>query len=350
MTTTRAAARARRARRAWCIALAAGVLVAGCSEPEPEPAEPSADPAPTAVTAGPGGPAPPPRASRLTGLPLVDGPVLAVKVDNTSPARPRIGLTKADLVYVEPVEGGLTRLLVVFSTRMPSEVGPVRSARESDGLILDGWNGVAFADSGGSRVTNSVLRAADFARVSFDTSTEGYRRDRSRPAPYNVIGDPDALVERAGGSAWPPDVGFVFGKAPAGGTPASSVAVRYTGSRIRFDWSRAEKRWLLSTDDRADVAPNGDRHGAATVVVQEVKVGPSGQRDVTGTPSPLVTVSGTGKATVLRDGLSFAASWSRPKDGAPTTFTTGAQAVPMTFAPGPVWVVLVSSRDKVSVG
>jgi hypothetical protein len=283
-------------------------------------------------------------------LPLVDGPVLAVKVDNTSAARPRIGLTKADLVYVEPVEGGLTRLLVIFSTRMPDEVGPVRSARQSDGHILDGWNGVAFADSGASRVTNSDLKRADFARVSYDQSGKGYRRDGRRSAPYNVIGDPDVLVERAGGSAGPPDVGFVFGKAPAGGAAAKSVSVRYTRSRIRFDWSEAEKQWLLTTDDRPDVAPNGDRHGAATVVVQEVKVGPSGQRDVNGTPSPLVTVTGTGKATVLRDGLAFAATWSRPASGAPTTFTTGTQAAPMTFAPGPVWVVLVSSREKVSVG
>ena len=39
---------------------------------------------------------------------------------HTSAARPRIGLDKADVVYVEPVEGGLTRLLAVFSRTMPA--------------------------------------------------------------------------------------------------------------------------------------------------------------------------------------------------------------------------------------
>lgn len=304
----------------------------------------TATPAPTAT------PTPTPTVfSRLTGMPVPDGPVLAVKIDNTPASRPRIGLAEADLVYVEPVEGGLSRLLAVFSTRLPEEVGPVRSARASDGRILAGWSDVAFADSGASPLTSSELRRADFERVSFDTSPEGFRRDGSRRAPYNVVGDPTRLLARAHGSALPPDVGFVFGPAPAGGAPASSVAVRYPSSRIGFDWSPTEKRWLLSTDGSPDVAPDGTRHGAATVVVQQVEVASSANRDVNGSPTPVVDVTGTGTAMVLRDGLSYAADWSQPDDGGPTTFTTGRASVPMTFAPGPVWVVLVSSRQTVSV-
>jgi hypothetical protein len=35
--------------------------------------------------------------------------VLAVKIDNIVYARPQAGLTHADIVYVLPVEGGLSR-------------------------------------------------------------------------------------------------------------------------------------------------------------------------------------------------------------------------------------------------
>src|SRR5437660_674017 len=53
------------------------------------------------------------------------GPVLAVKIDNIAQARPQTGLTTADIVYVLPVEGGVSRLLAVFSSHLPPVVGPV---------------------------------------------------------------------------------------------------------------------------------------------------------------------------------------------------------------------------------
>ena len=41
--------------------------------------------------------------------------VLAVKIDNIVYARPQTGLDHADIVYVLPVEGGLSRFLAIFS-------------------------------------------------------------------------------------------------------------------------------------------------------------------------------------------------------------------------------------------
>ena len=59
----------------------------------------------------------------LTGMPGVNGPVLFVKIDDTPPAHPQIGLNKADVVYIEQVEGGLTRLAAVFSNQLPPSFG-----------------------------------------------------------------------------------------------------------------------------------------------------------------------------------------------------------------------------------
>ena len=89
------------------------------------------------------------QASPLTGLPASSGaPVLAVKVDNSPAGRPWTGVEDADVVYVEPVEGGTTRLLAVFSSRLPASVGPVRSARESDVTVLGAYGRPALAFSG----------------------------------------------------------------------------------------------------------------------------------------------------------------------------------------------------------
>ena len=65
----------------------------------------------------------------LSGREGINGPVLVVKIDDTTQAHPQIGLEDADIVYIEQVEGGLTRLAAVFSSVIPQRIGPVRSAR-----------------------------------------------------------------------------------------------------------------------------------------------------------------------------------------------------------------------------
>ncbi|HEY1321374.1 MAG TPA: DUF3048 domain-containing protein, partial [Streptosporangiaceae bacterium] len=43
--------------------------------------------------------------------------------------RPSTGLTRADIVYAIPVEGGLSRLMAIFSSHYPPVVGAVRTSR-----------------------------------------------------------------------------------------------------------------------------------------------------------------------------------------------------------------------------
>ena len=279
--------------------------------------------------------------------PLRGGPVLAVKIDNTSSSRPRIGLNKADVVYVEPVEGGLTRLLAVFTSSPPPEVGPVRSARESDVELVANYGPVALAYSGASSYPLPVLGKGKQVNLSFDSSRVGYRRDRSRPAPYNVVGNTAALLARAKGSVPPRDPGFRYGVAAPGGTPAASVAARWSAARMSFSWNAKRGQYLVTTDGRPDIGADKIQHGAATVVVQYVKTRMSRNRDVKGMATPVVELTGSGKVTVLRDGKAWNGTWSRRGSSAPTSFTAGGR--PITFAKGPVWVLLVAPGQSVTV-
>jgi len=58
--------------------------------------------------------------------------VLVAKMDNTVSSRPQVGLSKADMVVEELVEGGLTRLAVFYYSHIQRIVGPIRSMRASD--------------------------------------------------------------------------------------------------------------------------------------------------------------------------------------------------------------------------
>lgn len=290
---------------------------------------------PSEVPAAP--PSPPP-VSPFTGLPTDPGaPVLGVKVDNAAVARPQRGLEQADLVYVEPVEGGLSRLLAIYQSQSPPVVGPVRSTRASDVELLANFGRPALAFSGAAASVGALVARAPVLDVSALARPSDYRRDRRRQIPHNLYGDANLLRQ---GGAPPRDIGFRFGPAPSGGRPAETTGVTYSATAIGVQWLPAEARWVFSMDGAPLTSASGPRPSAATVVLQRVAVRDAGVRDAAGSPSPFAATVGSGDAVVLRDGLAFNGSWSRPTPEAITTFTLP-DGSPLTFAPGPVWVVLV---------
>src|SRR5215831_15091955 len=151
--------------------------------------------------------------------------VLAVKIDNIVNARPQTGLTHADLVYVLPVEGGLSRFLAVFSSHYPRVIGPVRSAREDDLELLRQFGRPAFAYSGATAALLPYIHRTARIVDLYDGITSGYFRDNNRIAPYNLYAHTRQLLRQAPRASAARDIGFRFGPAPAGGKPTRSASV-----------------------------------------------------------------------------------------------------------------------------
>jgi hypothetical protein len=277
--------------------------------------------------------------SPFTGEPVPSlNRVLAVKIDNIVYARPQTGLARADIVYVLPVEGGLSRLMAIFSSRYPPVVGPVRSAREDDLELLRQFGRPAFAYSGATpRLLPYIHRTARIVNLYAGTSS-GYYRDLSRVAPYNLYAHTRQLLAQAPGASTARDIGFRFGPPPAGGKATRSVPVSYPSASFRFTWSAAKGRWLVTMDGTPAVTSGGVRLSAATVVIQHTTVRTSRFKEY-GFRPPYAESVGSGTTLVLCDGRAWAGHWSRPTANGGTTFTT-ASGGPMTFARGPVWIVL----------
>ncbi|UAC48623.1 DUF3048 domain-containing protein [Bacillus aquiflavi] len=69
----------------------------------------------------------------LTGISTKDvtnNRAVAVMINNHPEARPQSGLHEADIVYEVLAEGKVTRFLAIFQSEQPSQIGPVRSARD----------------------------------------------------------------------------------------------------------------------------------------------------------------------------------------------------------------------------
>jgi Protein of unknown function (DUF3048) N-terminal domain/Protein of unknown function (DUF3048) C-terminal domain len=261
---------------------------------------------------------------------------LIFKIDNVPQARPPTGLTKADIVYLLPVEGGLSRIFAVFSSHIPPVVGPVRSAREEDIQLLRQFGRPAFAFSG---ATPRLLPVVEHARIAslYAGTVGGYFRSTSRVAPYNLYAKTRTLLAEAKGASKARDIGFRFGPAPAGGMQTSVYNVAYHSAGFRFGWSAAQHRWLVWMDGSPANAADGKQLGAHTIVVQYVQVGTSGFRE-RGSRPPFSHTVGSGRAVVLRNGRAYKVHWSRSSADAGTTFTLP-DGRRMPFAPGQVWVV-----------
>lgn len=283
----------------------------------------------------------------------IDTPVLVVKYDNTPAAQPHRGLTAADIVYLEEVEWGLTRIAAVFSTEFPDVVGPVRSARISDLDLAAQFGRVAFVYSGAQRKLQPRIAAADWIPISQDLGSAGFSRERGtgRFAPTNLMADPGIILDDVADEvARSRDMGWVFDEEePAGGARAATVTARWPSARVQFRWNAKKDAWdvwMHGSPARDTDAPKVQR--ATTVIVQYVRQKDSGYGDKFGGRTPMVLTVGSGKGLLLRDGRAHKITWERPSEDQPTAYLDTA-GQPIAMDPGQVWVVLMDRTRKVSV-
>lgn len=330
------------------LALVTGLfgVLAGCGGGHKSTASqssPTPTPTPTATAA------PVVATCPLTGRPPKPGQkvnrvALAVKIDNVSESRPQAGLDRADVVFEETVEGGLTRLMAIFQCDSANLVGPIRSARTSDGDILRLLDGAVLAYSGSNNAVGASLAATSGAvLLSWDHTPQYFHVDPSRPAVHNVMGSTKTLL--AAGLARnkkldAPRRMFVYGKAKVVGTPITSAAMTWSSS-ASAGWTWNGHVWQRTQNGTADVLTNGHRVSARNVVIMSITVANTGLHDVLGNPSPDDVVIGSGKVWVLRDGHVLRGTWSRASRSAKMVLHDK-KGRPLPLTPGNTWVELLT--------
>jgi hypothetical protein len=322
------------------------------------PTPTSTAPSTTATVSAPA-PARPKAVNPYTGIGAVPTtPTIAVKIDDTAPGRPQVGIDKADIVYIEAVEGGLTRLAAIFGTNKPTSVGYVRSTRPSDPDLLLQFGKITEAYSGGAHDSLPRVYASGLTSWSNDAGAAYYsRRPHSGDHGYiNVVLDV-AKVAKKTKSALPKSIGWTFNPSLAGlpATPALAVRTRVTGSyshtngtAVEFRWSSSLKAYVRYIDGVAQRAADGRFITATNVIVQQCRVvSHPADTDVNGNPSQFTYTYGSGGVSVFRQGKRINGTWSRAHLASGTVLRTSA-GKPLPLDPGNTWVVLVRSGQSVT--
>ncbi len=229
-------------------ALALTATLAGCSNTPGDPAS-SGGPAldssvPEVTTPSTQAPPDPDLLNPLTGeYNLVSGgdrPV-AVMIGNNDKSRPQPGIDQADMYMEVETEGGITRIMAVFSnaSRVPDQLGPVRSARTpfvSVALAMD----LIYCHAGGSNTALDAISKSDMDNINalvYDGTT--FWRDatlkKEKGTEYSMLVSGKNLVERMEklkySTAADRTAPFTFGE-KAGSGAGDKVQLNVSGNRI----------------------------------------------------------------------------------------------------------------------
>ena len=270
-------------------------------------------------------------------------PALAVKVENTPEAQPLAGLNKADVIFEEVVEGGITRFIAVFHCRSTRTVGPVRSARSTDPKVLIQLSDQPLlAYSGAASQVTHVLEEFGTASLTESSSPAAFTRDEAREIPHNLFANTAKLwkasAEYAKDASAPQSL-FSYGDIAKPNRKVSGATISFPLTAAEWRWDSVSRRWVRYLDNAPMTLEDGSALEVDNVVIQQVETTESNVVDVAGYPSPEVSVTGTGKAWLLRDGKVIFGNWSRPKEGDVTTFATRA-GEDVLLTPGTTFVEL----------
>jgi hypothetical protein len=287
----------------------------------------------------------------LTGTPAPGGtiparPALGVKIGNYPDDRPSSGLNQADIVFEEPVEGAITRLLAVFQCQTAPLVGDLRSARQPDAGIMSQFSNPVFVHAGGIDPVIALMQASPLLDTNLYSGGNGSAiiQQSGRVAPYSTFVNTATLWALHPTDTTPPAPIFQYSTTlPKGSVAGSGASVHIpfsSYSDVTWQWNPATGTYLRSYSGQPDKLLDGSQTAATDVVIMTVPTatGPWVENSEGGHEVD-VTATGTGPVVVMRNGVALTGTWTRNSLTQAATLTT-AGGVPITLAPGNSWVEL----------
>ncbi|MFW7414657.1 DUF3048 domain-containing protein [Demequina sp. SO4-18] len=348
--------RVQRAVSVIALAVAGAMALAACSSAEViEPPATTQTASPTPSRSAAPSPPPDPRPEivwPLTGVDAaeadptaLDRPALAIKIENSSNARPQSNLDAADIVFEEQVEYGISRLIAVFHSDTPETVGPIRSLRPMDPKITGSFDGPLVFSGAQRRFINDAA-ASGMTLIAEDVGGYGFFRTSGKPAPHNLHGTLEDFFAQAADLPAPPQQ-FEYAypaeesNVATEGTAVSEIDIN-ASPRMQpsWDWDSEEGAWMRSEGGSPHVTSAGVQLSATNVIVLWVDIRETGRGPGGGSVPETIVVRDAGTGYAASGDSYIPITWSKASQDDPFVLETEG-GEPVTFAPGKTWVELV---------
>jgi hypothetical protein len=297
-----------------------------------------------------------PLTGRLVTLAAAARRPIAVMIDDQFAARPQSGFSAASIVWQAPAEGGIPRYMLIFQENIPTDVGPVRSAR----YYYVAWASelrALYVHSGGSPQALATLRSQGSGQLVYNADefrwgNSFHRVGRPKFAPHNLyttgaklraiaktVGAKDAPIK------WPWTFArdAVIGWRPVGGR----IVVSYLANVVRYDYDRKSNTYLRSvTGEKRQIDEKTKRRVAPkNVIVMKVRFGPLND----GNPSKKrleADIVGSGPAWISTNGITIKGTWKKTSTKNPTRFFDG-KGKPVVLTVGQTFIQVMKTTDTI---
>lgn len=275
-------------------------------------------------------------------------PVLAT-INNHPLARPQSGISEADIVYEFIAEGNVTRLLALFQSELPEQIGPIRSARDYFIYTAKGLDAFYVAH-GYSPDALALLRANYVDHVNgmqYDGTL--FKRSSDRKAPHNSYVSKESILtamEKVSANkeiSKMPTLSFheALESVKIGDT-ANNIVVK-NGTHPNFTSSYSYDDELGTYDRTVNDVVTIDKANDQKVELSNVLVFEAQHRTIDAEGRQAVDIETGGKALLFQGGTAKAIEW-RNIDGILEPVENG---TPVKLVPGKTWIHIVSQTPGI---
>jgi len=277
---------------------------------------------------------------------------VAFVINNAPQALPHSGISQADIIYEVLAEGGITRLLAVFTDATADKIGPIRSTRDYFAILALNHDAV-LAHHGGSPTGYTAISTLGIQNAD-GMSLEGryFWRDaqrfsvprmREHSSYTNLLSMHEFMYGR--GFRLHQNTVFMFNffdqQTALLGNPVTQVVMPFSGlqqSIFEFDAESGLFYRYQRNDPHVDEY-TGTQVAVANIIIQQVPKNP-----IPGDSEGRINVNllGTGTGYLVTNGAYIPIVWERGSANQPTFFAD-ISGNPLTLNPGSTWIGLLQT-------
>lgn len=283
---------------------------------------------------------------------------VAVMINNLREALPSSCTKQADIIYECMVEGGITRIMPIYSEYADLEkIGSVRSARHYYINIANEYDAI-YVHYGQSKPAKKLLEKGAIDNINGMTYDPGFYRDNSRVAPHNAYTTGERIVQGIKDKEYKDTYSETHEKVLSFNETDTDLESDQVANTVHVNFSSYSQPYFIydpekkiydryeynspQIDNMAD--ENDNVLQFKNIIVQQSKyecINPENDLQE-------LTQVGEGTGYYITNGKAIPIKWSKSGKKAKTKYTTE-DGEELLLNPGKTWISIIGDSEQASV-